>query len=128
MILFDPVDRAIGVDTAVIPSNVERVVYARRDPNGMSRLSFGNTGTSWRAPTKVEMRSFLGTHGAIGGCHWKCPPDRKPTDLIEEPFEREGTRVNYQQDLAAAQAVWTWVKPRVSALGYLENPRAKAYV
>jgi hypothetical protein len=128
MILFDAVDRAVGVDTAVIPSNVERVVYARRDPSGNSRISFGNCGTVWRPPTKCELRMFRGTHGAIGGCHWKCPPGKKPTDLIEEPFEWAGTKVSYQQDLAAAKAVWTWVKPRVSALGLLESHPTGAYV
>ena len=121
IVLFDAVDRAVGVDATVIPNNVQRVVYARRDPAGSSRLSFGNCGTVWHAPTKTELRLFRGTHGALGGCHWTCPPDKKPTDLIDEPYEWQGTRISYEQDLVAVKAVWTWVQPRVAQLGYFMN-------
>jgi hypothetical protein len=120
MMLFDAVDRAIGIDTAEIPRNVERVVYARRDPDSASRGSFGNCGTHWRAQTKCDMQYFRGTHGALGGVPWPVPPGGKATDLISEGFpEMEPTKVSYAQDLHAAQEVWTWVKPRISALGFL---------
>lgn len=122
MLLFDAVDRAMGVDTARIPENVDRVVHARRDTSMMSRLSFGNCGTAWRSPTKCEVRLFRGTHGAIGGVHWKCPPEKKSTDLIVEDWEiAASTKVSYAQDLACAKEVWGWVRPRIQKCGFLEN-------
>ena len=122
MILFDAVDRAIGVDTARIPDNVDRVIHARRDASMMSRLSFGNCGTTWGSPTKCEVRLFRGTHGAIGGAHWKCPPDKKSTDLIVEAWEiASSTKVSYAQDLICAKEVWGWVRPRIQKYGFLEN-------
>lgn len=87
MMLFDAVDRAIGVDTARIP--LDRVIHARRDAVMESRPSFGNCGTAWGSPTKCEVRLFRGTHGAIGGVHWKCDEsDLRPrSDLRERSVE-----------------------------------------
>lgn len=129
MMLFDAVDRAVGVDTARIPENVDRVVHARRDPNMRSRMSFGNCGTSWGYPTKCEMRFFHGTHGAVGGCPWRCPPDKKGTDTIAEAFEFTSSLVSFEQDQAAAREVWGWVSPRLRKYGFLENRNSsRAYV
>lgn len=122
MVLFDAVDRAIGVDTARIPENVDRVVHARRDAVMESRPSFGNCGTAWSSPTKCEVRLFRGTHGAIGGVQWKRPADKKPTDMIKEDWELvDSTKVSYAQDLICAKEVWNWVHPRLRTNGFLEN-------
>lgn len=40
--LFDAVDRALGATADEIPTNVERAIYARRDPNALTRDSLGN--------------------------------------------------------------------------------------
>ena len=122
MMLFDAVDRAIGVDTARIPENVDRIVHARRDAVMVSRPSFGNCGSAWGSPTKCEVRLFRGTHGAIGGVHWKRPAHKKPTDLIKEDWEFvDSTKVSYAQDLICAKEVWTWVSPRLQTYGFLEK-------
>jgi hypothetical protein len=106
MVLFDPVDRALGVGAADIPTNVEHVVYARRDPTGASRISFGNCGTRWHAPTRCAMRYFYGTHGSIGGVPWKAPPEKRSSDLINEGIVEplsSPTKISYGQDARTAQ-------------------------
>ena len=85
MFLFDAVDRTMGgADTSSIGSNVAYCYHARRDPAAHSRSYFGNTGTKLGGTDSVGLctdigdqlkngktvyleRSFLGTHGAIGG-------------------------------------------------------------
>lgn len=118
MMLFDAVDRAIGVDSTDIPNNVERVVHARRDPYAFSRNSFGNCGTRWHAPTRCDMEFFRGTHGAIGGCPWSVPPGGRADDMIKELGEATPTLITYAQDAHAAKEVWAWVKPRLTAHGF----------
>lgn len=118
MMLFDAVDRAIGIDSYDIPNNVEHVVHARRDPNAFTRNSFGNCGTRWHAPTKYELSYFRGTHGAVGGCPWPIPKGGKRGDFIKEAGEATPTLITYAQDTHAAHAVWTWTKPRLIRLGF----------
>jgi hypothetical protein len=122
MVLFDAVDRAIGIDSTDIPNNVECVVHARRDPYAFTRDSFGNCGTQWHAPTKCDVKYFRGTHGAIGGCPWPVPRGGKRGDLIKEFGEVTPTLITYAQDAHAAHAVWTWVKPRLTAFGFFGGP------
>src|SRR5690606_36336474 len=44
LLLFDCVDRHIGIDAEVIPNNVGYVMHVVRDPRSKSRESFGNDG------------------------------------------------------------------------------------
>lgn len=118
MVLFDAVDRALGIDTEDIPNNVERVVHVRRDPYAFSRNSFGNCGTKWQAPTKYELKYFRGTHGAVGGVPWQTPKGSKSTDFIKENGEATPTLINYAQDAYAAKEAWAWVEPRLRAYGF----------
>jgi hypothetical protein len=125
MVLFDAVDRALGVSTNEIPNNVERVVHARRDPHLFSRDSFGNCGTHWSAPTKVEMKFFSGTHGAVGGVPDPVPHGKRGSDFVKEFGELiPSTVVTYQQDHAAAKTVWAWVQPRLRRDGFFGPPKA----
>ena len=119
MVLFDAVDRAIGIDALEIPNNVERVVHARRDPYAFSRNTFGNCGTKWQAPTKYEVKYFRGTHGAVGGVPWPTPKGARSTDMIKERGEATPTLINYTQDAYAAKEVWAWVRPRLAAYGFI---------
>jgi hypothetical protein len=126
MVLFDAVDRALGVSTSEIPNNVERVVYARRDPHLFSRNSFGNCGTRWSAPTKVEMKFFPGTHGALGGVPDPVPHGKRGTDFIKEFGELiPSTVVTYQQDHAASKVVWAWVQTRLVRDGFFGSQKDK---
>jgi len=123
MVLFDAVDRALGIDTAEIPSNVERVVHARRDPYAFSRNSFGNCEIRWHAPTGHELKYFRGTHGAVGGVLWQTPQGAQSTEAIQARGATP-TLINYTQDAYAAKEVWAWVKPRLSAYGFFGTPAA----
>jgi hypothetical protein len=118
MILFDPVDRSLAINAAEISRNVERVVYARRDPLTMSRVSFSNCATSWHAPTKCSMRSFWGTHGALGGVPTRTPPEGHNSDLIYESVpDYRMTKVSHAADQRCASEVWAWVNPHLCQLG-----------
>ncbi|MDB6080135.1 MAG: hypothetical protein JWO82_3882 [Akkermansiaceae bacterium] len=68
--LYDAVDMtgALG-DTSVVPGNVEWFFHARRDERVGSHGSWGNaaTMTARRDPDHYHDRTFLGTHGAMGG-------------------------------------------------------------
>jgi hypothetical protein len=123
MVLFDAVDRALGATADEIPTNVERVVYARRDVNAFTRGTFGNCATRWHAPTRFDMKVFRGTHGALGGV-----PALPERGILKNQFISEGfpeatpTLITYDQDKLAARAVWTWVGPRLQALGFFGSP------
>jgi hypothetical protein len=119
MVLFDPVDRSLAIDSTEIPTNVQRVIYARRNPLAGSRGTFGNCGTKWHAPTKCSMRYFWGTHGALGGVPWRAPRGAKSTDLIDEGMIESQSRVTYVQDALCAREVWAWVNPHLAGLGIL---------
>ena len=117
MILFDAVDRAVGVDTAEIPNNVQTVFHVRRSWGSFSRHSFGNCGTRHRRPTVYTEHEFNGTHGAMGGVHWR---GGRPNEYVNEGFpEATPTLITYAQDLQAARSVWRWVEPHLNALGFL---------
>jgi hypothetical protein len=118
MVLFDPVDRSLAINSAEIPRNVERVVYARRDPLTMSRRSFSNCATHWHAPTKCSMRYFWGTHGALGGVPWRTPPAGRSTEPIDEGWPDSVTKISYAQDAQCASEVWAWVNPHLVTLGF----------
>jgi hypothetical protein len=122
MVLFDAVDRALGVDATDIPNNVQRLVHARRHPRAGSRESFSSCGIRWHAPTICELKLFLGTHGALGGVPWKGP---KANELVVESWPDSGTNVSYIEDARAARTVWDWVEPRLKKLGYLGHPAAE---
>jgi hypothetical protein len=125
MVLFDAVDRALGATADEIPTNVERVVYARRDTNAFTRRSFGNCATRWHAPTRCDMKVFRGTHGALGGVPARPEPGVPKTQFISEGFpEASPTFISYDQDALAARAVWTWVEPRVRSLGFFGSSAA----
>jgi len=141
MMLFDAVDRSPLSETDKIPDNVARVYHARRSPATLSRRSFSNCGTEPddRHATRYTQRLFFGTHGAIGGVHWRRPTVsaeerrrfqqaeplerarmlREDSPYIEEPGELNATRVTYDQDLEAARHVWGWVSPFLRENGFL---------
>jgi hypothetical protein len=130
MVLFDAVDRSLAVNSSEVTNNVERLVYARRDPLAMSRGSFGNCATIWHAPTKTSMRYFVGTHGALGGVPAHPKPGEHATELVYEgaPDWRR-TKVSYAQDARCASEVWAWVNPHLVALGiYGGRPSVPANV
>lgn len=125
MVLFDAVDRALGATADEIPTNVERVVYARRDPNAFTRNSFGNCATRWHAPTRCDLKVFRGTHGALGGVPARPGPGVPKTQFISEGFpEASPTLITYDQDALASRAVWSWVEPRLRSLGFLGSSAA----
>lgn len=125
MALFDAVDRALGATADEIPTNVERVVYARRDVNAFTRGTFGNCATRWHAPTRCDMKVFRGTHGALGGVPALPEPGVLKTQYITEGFpEATPTLITYDQDKLAARAVWVWVEPRLRALGFFGSSAA----
>ncbi len=69
--LFDAVDRALFIDTDVIPKNVKMAYHALRSPIAGSRRSFGNTGTSHElGGAHYQQRHFLCTHAGMGGIPW----------------------------------------------------------
>lgn len=71
LFLFDAVDRAIGVDSAIIPPTVKTVYHALRSKDTDSRTLFSNTGTRYyKEKTKYVHKWFHCTHGAIGGTPW----------------------------------------------------------
>ena len=80
MALFDAVDRAIFMNTDVIPKNVQMVYHALRDPVAGSRRSFGNTGTSHAGGSAhYQQKYFKCTHAAMGGVPWT---GDHPTELV----------------------------------------------
>ena len=69
--LFDAVDRALFLDTDVIPKNVQMAYHALRCPTAGSRRSFANTGTKHQSGSShYQERHFLCTHAAMGGVPW----------------------------------------------------------
>lgn len=90
LILFDPVDRTVGVggmfDNTPIADNVRNVIHIVRSPAAKSRESFKNCGTKredWSKTKGAPPVAFLGTHAAMGGTLW---PDPGPGQVIDEGF------------------------------------------
>lgn len=122
MVLFDCVDRAVGVDASRVPTNVERLVHVMRSPSAGSRESFGRSGLAvTTSRTNYEYRFFHGTHGAMGGVP---AHGGRPGDLIDEGTPDWGTRVTYAEDAEAARNVWRWVHPRLQRLGFRVRTRS----
>lgn len=72
LLLFDAVERDASVESTIIPANVRRAFHAMRDASTGSRTTFGHCGTQVdNGATQLQKRSFLGTHGAMGGVPWK---------------------------------------------------------
>jgi len=71
MFLYDAVDRASGIIAAdIIPPNVKHCFHAIRDSRARSRVYFGNCGLEAAPGVDLHLRSFLATHGALGGMPW----------------------------------------------------------
>ncbi|MBT0957851.1 hypothetical protein IV417_10655 [Alphaproteobacteria bacterium KMM 3653] len=70
LMLFDAVDRAVGITETVIPSNVAQCFHAMRDPAAKSREIFGNVGTTFEPGVFYQQRKFHCTHGGVGGTPW----------------------------------------------------------
>ncbi|MBK8520975.1 MAG: hypothetical protein IPL54_08865 [Chitinophagaceae bacterium] len=69
--LFDAVDRALSLNTDVIPRNVKMVYHALRSPTAGSRRSFANTGIAHESGSSYyNERHFLCSHAAMGGVPW----------------------------------------------------------
>lgn len=119
LILFDPVDRTLGVgmsdgsDTP-ITRNVKKVIYAKRSPLAESRESFGNCGLrtwdGWLTKNKFHksFQEFLCTHAAMGGVPWGANAVDKETGFINEGFPDGLTKVTLQQELLASQYIRNW--------------------
>lgn len=93
MFLFDPVARHFSASSELIPGNVKRCYIARRQINnpkmdkydftlvaGIGDLLSHNPARNWfggtarkhtAAWTILREKTFLGSHGAIGGVGWK---------------------------------------------------------
>ncbi|HQU86349.1 MAG TPA: DUF2235 domain-containing protein [Pyrinomonadaceae bacterium] len=120
LMLFDCVDRHIGIDASVIPRNVEHVCHVVRDPLSESRESFSNDGLKYYPPTDFPAAySFMCTHGGMGGTPWKVPNGSSPTDFIDEGFPDGMTKITYRQDEFVSQSVWTFVKPFLKTHGFI---------
>jgi hypothetical protein len=68
--LYDAVDVGLGLgDNTVVPQNVVWLYHARRDPLIGSHSAWGNSATLTEKsdPEHYHDRTFLGTHGALGG-------------------------------------------------------------
>ena len=98
MALFDAVDRSY-LDTQRIPDNVKVCFHAMRDPKAGSRRSFGNTGTEHRMPGRLIKKTFLCTHGAMGGLPWG---GDHPTVVVGHqitiPLVKKTFAYNYAED------------------------------
>jgi len=120
IMLFDCVDRHIGIDASVIPQNVEYVCHVVRDPLSESRESFSNDGLKYYPPTNFPAAyKFMCTHGGMGGTPWKVPNGGSPTDFIDEGFPDGMTKITYKQDEFVSKTVWNFVKPFLKTHGFI---------
>lgn len=122
MILFDAVDRSITALAGTIPPNVRRAYHVRRSFLALSRVYFGNCGTS-SVPlvTTYREESFLATHGGVGGCPWWNQSDRPASARLSDRIEEDGlpTGVTYQQDLNGSTQAWRWISGHLGSEGIL---------
>ena len=124
LILFDAVDRTHTLGgvfrNTPIADNVKRVIHARRNiPLTLSRLSFGNCGTTFENLSKTQLirEYFRSTHSGVGGVPWTKavhPVFGTPTPTIWEPGELNATLVTVGQDQAGSEQVWSWVKNHIA--------------
>ncbi len=120
LLLFDCVDRHIGIDAEVIPDNVGYVMHVVRDPRSKSRESFGNDGLRYRSPTVFpNAYSFLCTHGGMGGTPWQPEVGTPMTALIDEGFPDGKTTITYNEDARVSAQIWSFVQPFMREHGYI---------
>jgi len=140
MYLFDAVDRTLERFNTTIPRNVEVCYHALRDPRANSRKWFDNCGTTPSvSTTRMHMKTFFGTHGAIGGLpqtktdekgfvvedllkersksQRSAPVTRGSSalfayDLLQE-HTRTQTAVTAAQNRMASEDVWNWMRSNV---------------
>jgi hypothetical protein len=118
MLLFDCVDRHLGIDAARIPNNVRNVLHVLRSPASGSRKSFDHSGTQPEPPTRYESAEFTCTHAGMGGVPWPRPAEKSQNDFIDEGLPDGRTNVTYYQDGWMSNRVWTHVKPFVGKHGF----------
>jgi pimeloyl-ACP methyl ester carboxylesterase len=71
LFLFDAVDRSANISsTEFVPQNVRKTYHAARSGAARSRMSFGTTARQARRANSYEERTFLTTHGGMGGVPW----------------------------------------------------------
>jgi len=121
MFLFDAVARNPGLDADEIPSNVRHCYHAMRDPDGCSRLSFGNCGTTAASGVDFQpnpMRRFFTTHGGMGGTPWGAQPDHlTATGFISEGDPLGHTYITPEDEARGTQAVEAWMWPHLRRHG-----------
>jgi hypothetical protein len=118
MLLFDCVDRHVGIDTQYIPENVRNVLHVVRDLGSGSRHSFGHSGRRPHHSTKYEEYSFHCTHSAMGGMPYYPSPEESEDDFIVESYPDGQTRVTYRQDSRGAEHVWYSVQKFIGLHGF----------
>jgi hypothetical protein len=120
MVLFDAVDRSITAQAGTIPPNVRKVLHARRSAWALSRVYFGNCGTS-HVPIVTDYTEtfFLATHGGVGGCPWWNQPERPASASLGDRIyeDRLPTGVTYQQDLDGSDDTWRWMLRNIREAG-----------
>lgn len=91
MFLYDAVDRAAGIVAAEwIPPNVRHCYHAVRDPKARSRKYFGNCGLLKPSNVQLEIKPFMGTHGALGGLPWSAAHVSRNGRINEHGAATEG--------------------------------------
>ncbi len=106
LFLFDAVARDVLVYGRTIPANVRIARYARRSQDqtfvdkyevkvideygnetsspltsNPTRPFFGNTGTTFKGSVDFQSKTFLGSHGALGGVGWANVPEDAPAQV-----------------------------------------------
>lgn len=120
LLLFDCVDRHIGIDAEVIPNNVGYVMHVVRDPRAKSRESFGNDGLRYSSPTVFPAAySFVCTHGGMGGTPWQPEPGASMSELIDEGFPDGKTTITYAEDARVSARIWSFVQPFMRDHGFV---------
>jgi hypothetical protein len=144
MLLFDCVDRHLGVDATLVPDNVENVLHVVRADATRSRGSFGHAAMKPQSQLRTRYptpTTFHCTHAGMGGVPWtvpvvqspgqltlggRIPPRQGPAvgrrnDFIVESFP-DGmivtTTVTYAQDAEVSAEVWKFVQPYILQHGF----------
>jgi nucleoid-associated protein YgaU len=109
--MFDGIDRDVAAGTTFVPDNVQYTIHGMRSSSSGSRPLWGNCG--WVVPNKKFHFYLKMTHWGAGGVplYRGLPPGVQPTALVTETDYRTNqprqTKVTWQEDLAAAQLLWT---------------------